>query len=87
MTFWPLPGDLGDAELRRMLQRLLAERFHLTLHHEQREMWGYLLSVAPGGVKDSAAIHAAAGEGEPIHQNSEIGFRAFSLLLGIPKEA
>jgi len=68
--------DLGDAELRRMLQGLLAERFHLTLHHEQREMRGYLLSVAPGGVKDSAAIHAAAAEGEPTHQNSEIGFTA-----------
>ena len=68
--------DLGDAELRRMLQGLLAERFHLTLHHEQREMRGYVLSAAPGGVKDSAAIHAAAAEGEPTHQNSEIGFTA-----------
>lgn len=68
--------DLGDAELRHMLQGLLAERFHLTLHHEQREMRGYLLSVAPGGVKDSAAMHAAAAEGEPAHQNSEIGFTA-----------
>ncbi|HEY1213815.1 MAG TPA: TIGR03435 family protein, partial [Bryobacteraceae bacterium] len=68
--------DLGDAELRRMLQGLLAERYHLTLHHEQREMRGYLLSVAPGGVKASAAIHAPAAEGEPTHQNSEIGFTA-----------
>ena len=68
--------DLGDAELRRMLQGLLAERFHLTLHHEQREMRGYLLSVAPDGVKDSEAIHVAAAEGEPTHQNSEIGFTA-----------
>ncbi len=34
-----------------MLQDLLAERFHLTLHHETRSFPGYELAVAPGGPK------------------------------------
>jgi len=34
-----------------MLQNLLAERFHLTLHHETREFQVYSLLVAKGGPK------------------------------------
>jgi uncharacterized protein (TIGR03435 family) len=32
-----------EAELKRMLQSLLADRFQLTLHRESREMPGYTL--------------------------------------------
>ncbi len=34
-----------------MLQALLTEQFKLTLHHEQKEMPGYALTVAKGGLK------------------------------------
>jgi len=34
-----------------MLQHLLAERFRLTLHREQRQTNGYALTVARGGIK------------------------------------
>jgi len=34
-----------------MLQKLLADRFQLTFHHEQREMPVYALTVAKGGPK------------------------------------
>jgi uncharacterized protein (TIGR03435 family) len=34
-----------------MLQNLLAERFHLKVHHETRDFPGYALTVASGGPK------------------------------------
>jgi uncharacterized protein (TIGR03435 family) len=39
------------AEMRLMLQRMLADRFTLRLHREPREMQGYALVVATGGAK------------------------------------
>jgi uncharacterized protein (TIGR03435 family) len=43
-----------------MLQKLLADRFQLTFHHEQREMPVYALTVAKGGPKLKAADTAEA---------------------------
>ena len=34
-----------------MLQNLLTEQFHLTLHHEPKVLSVYILSVAAGGPK------------------------------------
>ena len=34
-----------------MLQKLLTDRFHLTVHHETRDFPGYELVVAEGGTK------------------------------------
>src|SRR6185369_11801473 len=45
----PLP------QLRLMLQSLLAERFRLALHHEQKELPYLALAAAPKGVKINAA--------------------------------
>jgi uncharacterized protein (TIGR03435 family) len=42
--------DATDAR-RKMLQALLAERFHMTLHHETRDLPMYSLVVAKGGTK------------------------------------
>jgi len=36
---------------RLMIQNLLADRFHLVIHREPREVSGYWLSVAKGGAK------------------------------------
>ncbi|HTR21689.1 MAG TPA: TIGR03435 family protein [Gemmatimonadales bacterium] len=44
------PTD-SDAELMRMLQSLLAERFHLAIHRETRPLQAYVLEVAKGGSK------------------------------------
>jgi uncharacterized protein (TIGR03435 family) len=38
-------------QMRSLLQKLLADRFKLTFHHEQRELTAYILTVAPGGPK------------------------------------
>jgi uncharacterized protein (TIGR03435 family) len=44
------PGSTPtDSEIRVMLQKLLAERFDLATHHEQRELTSYTLVVAREG--------------------------------------
>jgi uncharacterized protein (TIGR03435 family) len=45
------PGPAGDSEMMIMLQSLLAERFKLTLHRENRPLSGYALVLAKGGPK------------------------------------
>ena len=40
-----------EAELRLMLQAMLADRFKLKLHEETRDVGGYVLVVAKGGPK------------------------------------
>jgi len=44
-------GEADGEKLRAMLQRLLADRFELRVHHESRQMSGYVLSVDKGGPK------------------------------------
>ncbi len=45
----------GDHELMAMLQTLLADRFQLVLHREQRPTAGYRLIPAKGGLKAKAS--------------------------------
>jgi uncharacterized protein (TIGR03435 family) len=45
----------NDDALQAMLRTLLAERFGLKVHHEQKEMQVYALTIAKGGLK----LHAA----------------------------
>lgn len=47
-------GQMADHR-EEMLQRLLADRFHLTFHREQRELSVYVLTIAKGGPKLKAA--------------------------------
>jgi len=44
-----VPGEPNVAQLRGMYQKLLADRFHLALHREMREMPIYAITVAKGG--------------------------------------
>jgi uncharacterized protein (TIGR03435 family) len=46
-----IPPDTTKDQFHVMLQNLLAERFHLTLHHETKTLPVYLLSIAPDGPK------------------------------------
>ncbi len=46
-----IPKGANKEQVGLMMQRLLAERFHLTLHHEQKPLAVYTLSVAKGGPK------------------------------------
>lgn len=51
------PPDTTDDEMRLMLQNILAERFHMTVHHEERPVPVYALVVGDKGpkLKESAA--------------------------------
>src|SRR5258708_39962927 len=45
-------------KLRLVIQKLLADRFKLTFHHEERELSAYIVTVAPGGPKFKATTAA-----------------------------
>jgi len=55
------PGTPMDT-LRVMVQKLLAERFHLVVHRETKVMKVYALVVAKGGPK----LKEAQGSGDPV---------------------
>ncbi len=57
------------AQLKLMLQPLLADRFKLTFHHENRELKAFAMTVAKGQPKLTEADPA----GTASHQNSASG--------------
>lgn len=46
-----LPPDTPGTRLQLMLQNLLAERFHLKVHHDKKELPAYNLVLAKDGLK------------------------------------
>ncbi len=72
-------GPATVDELRVMLQALLADRFKLALHRESRELSGYVLSVAKGGIKfkpaakDEPGMVKQSGMGSFSGTNVEVG--------------
>jgi uncharacterized protein (TIGR03435 family) len=69
-------GAVEQEEMKRMLQGLLADRFRLSFHREQKEMKALVLTVASGGPKVSPA---AAPDARPFRQNSANGTVAKSM--------
>jgi uncharacterized protein (TIGR03435 family) len=61
-----------DDQLRLMLQLLLAERFKLALHSDQKEQQVYILTVSKGGPK----FHESKGEGSSSMAPGRFGFTA-----------
>ncbi len=53
-------GDTPQEQVRKMLQNLFAERFHLALHPETRQLATYTLVVAKDGPK-IRAVEAGSG--------------------------
>jgi uncharacterized protein (TIGR03435 family) len=53
----------SEPELLNMLQPLLAERFKLALHRETRQVSGYVLAVAKGGIKAKVSDRTTGGWG------------------------
>ncbi len=53
------PGQAAPDDLRRMLQTLLAERFHLVIHKDRKPMPAYALIVGKSGPKLQASAAAA----------------------------
>ena len=50
------PARVTKAELQRMLQTLLVDRFNAKIHRETREMDGYVMTVAKSGIKFKATL-------------------------------
>jgi hypothetical protein len=44
-------GQPNEVQWKTMIQKLLAERFQLTFHHEKKELYVYALVVAKSGPK------------------------------------
>ena len=65
-------------EIMSMLQTLLADRFKLAVHREQKSMQGYALVVAKGGPK----MRAADGQGDDRSRND--GSRLMAEHLQMP---
>ena len=64
-----MPPKSTQAQYRTMLQNLLAERFAVSLHHEERQYSAYQLTVAPGGPKlQKSEGEFVVPEGDPIAQ-------------------
>lgn len=59
-------GAPGDRQLEGMVQKLLADRFQLTFHHEKQELSVYILSVAKGGPKNLTKSDSEDGATMPI---------------------
>jgi uncharacterized protein (TIGR03435 family) len=57
-------GEPNNAQFEKMIQKLLADRFELKFHREQRELSVYLITVAAGGPKmDKSTDPASANQG------------------------
>jgi uncharacterized protein (TIGR03435 family) len=60
-----VPDVEGQPTLKQMgmmVQKLLADRFKLTFHHDQKELSVYIITVAPGGPK---MVKTTAGPNDP----------------------
>jgi len=68
---------VGDDQLKLMMRALLAERFKLSFHHENKELRSYALIVAKKGSK----LRESVGEGKSTIENSAIGMVAKSTTM------
>jgi len=59
-----LPGGSTKEQIPVMLQKVLAERFKLSIHHDQKVQRVYLLTVA----KDGSKLKESTGEIDPATQ-------------------
>ncbi|HEV2646930.1 MAG TPA: TIGR03435 family protein, partial [Acidobacteriaceae bacterium] len=65
------PGKPTFRQVKIMLQKLLADRFALKFHHDQRDLSIYALTLAKGGPKLTA--NTTGPEGQPDESSSADG--------------
>jgi uncharacterized protein (TIGR03435 family) len=66
-----LPDGAPESQKCPMLQTLLAERFHLTVHREKKDLPAYSLTVAKGGVKMKEFVEGSEGAAAPVKSGPE----------------
>lgn len=83
-------GPASKAQLREMMQRLLADRFQMVFHRETRELAAYILSVGKNGHKlhpsttEGEADFRAAKQGKMNMIAERVSMARFAELLGDP---
>jgi uncharacterized protein (TIGR03435 family) len=96
-----MPRNTTRDQFRMMLQNLLTDRFHLTVHKETRESKVYVLRVAERGSKMTRSVDSPDAEriDDPVNMKvtgNQIGLHleakrqtmeAFSRYLSIPTKA
>jgi uncharacterized protein (TIGR03435 family) len=81
-------GAAGRAESQVMLQKLLAERFELTLRRESKDARVFVLSRGKGGVRIHPVEGAAPASGWPrFHGDMRQFANLLSIQLSIPANA
>jgi uncharacterized protein (TIGR03435 family) len=60
-----VPAGATRDEVRMMLQNLLAERFQLKLHHESKQVRGYVLTVGTSGASLKASAESPDNQQAP----------------------
>jgi uncharacterized protein (TIGR03435 family) len=65
-----LPGRPSSAQMRSIIQKLLADRFKLAFHHAQRELPVYRIVTAKGGPK----LTPTTKEEQAVTNTAAIGF-------------
>ena len=70
-------GPADDPQLRFALRGLLADRFHLAFHRENRPGTGYVLALAKGGLK----IQPTDGVGGSTGDHHRNGFTAHNMTM------
>ena len=84
------PGPASDDEMRAMMQRLLASRFGLVVHHEKKELAALALVATKDGPKlkpsDSQGESEFRGEGNgrPVLHLNRMSMHEFATLLSEP---
>jgi uncharacterized protein (TIGR03435 family) len=70
-------GAASDEQMKRMMQSLLADRFKLSFHRQQKELKAFALTAPKGAVK----LHEAPADGVSSRQNSANGTVAKSTTM------
>ena len=76
-----VPGAPNDKQIKSMVQKLLAERFKLTFHHDKKELSVYAITVSKTGPKltpsqgdpNGLPGNFFGGLGDMVNVNSTIG--------------
>jgi uncharacterized protein (TIGR03435 family) len=64
-------------QLKLMMRALLAERFKLAFHRQNKELSAYAMTVAKGGAK----LKESAADAQPFRENSAIGTVAKAMTM------
>jgi len=70
------PAETDGAQVRRMAQSLLADRFKLARHPETRQLATYVLVVAKNGTKLGQTVTTGGGEWKRVGPGLRLEFRA-----------